>query len=546
MMKEAGRRKENLLPGYLGGTLRKFGNGDEDVLPWTTTFAGRPANNVNGTIGGTQYGGGFDPFEGLAGGLEIVGNRIIPTMQQARRRTGATPDSMPAGAKAQANASAVGEMDFSNGYANRNRTASMSPDAMPTESRTQTAGLPVGQMDFSYSRGNAANHAATSPDLMPLHNVAQKGSAAVPEMSFYNQDQLRSAGKQPNNGSKRPGLFGKIKGVLGGLGGNIDLGNIVQLANAYSIAAQRDARAEGLRAPKSFVANPYEQDALQQLNKLHSDYYPVWAMNRELEGRGKSSIMQSGGLSAGQKMLGYMGLTNQTQQNNASALFEHQGRENALRSQAAKASLEAGNQSATRQQQAYQWDEDMLAKAHAAQENMLETSAYDRQNGLTQFFKNLWEKNQFDRTMNLYESQQKDDRAKTQAIIENLRNNKPSETPKPEKTPIKAAEEVVAGAEKPAKQIVQPEAKWDGQLLSRKRKSNGENVANLQRNLAKVLGQDKINSIMSRRGLKGKWDDGKFGGATEEALMEFQKSQGWKNRKEGLDGIFGGDTFKAL
>ena len=119
-------------------------------------------------------------------------------------------------------------------------------------------------------------------------------------------------------------------------------------------------------------------------------------------------------------MLGYMGLTNQTQQNNMAALFEHQGRENALRAQAANAALQAGQNAATRQQQAYQWDEDMLAKAHAARENMLETSAYDRQNGLTQFFKNLWEKNQFDRTMNLYESRQKDDHAKTQAIINSL------------------------------------------------------------------------------------------------------------------------------
>lgn len=221
-------------------------------------------------------------------------------------------------------------------------------------------------------------------------------------------------------GSKTPGFLSKLWGGIKNAGSGLDLGNIALLGNAYLTAAQRDARAEGLRAPKSFVANPYEQDALQQLNSLHSDYYPVWAQNRELEGRGKSSIMQSGGLSAGQKMLGYMGLTNQTQQNNASALFEHQGRENALRAQAAKASLEAGNQTATRQQQAYQWDEDMLAKAHAARENMLETSAYDRQNGLTQFFKNAWEKNQFDRTMNLYESQQKDDHAKIQAIINSL------------------------------------------------------------------------------------------------------------------------------
>ena len=222
------------------------------------------------------------------------------------------------------------------------------------------------------------------------------------------------------SGSKTPGFLSKLWGSIKNVGSNIDLGNIAQLANAYSIAAQRDARAEGLRAPKSFIANPYEQDALQQLNKLHSDYYPVWAHNRELEGRGKSSIAQSGGLSAGQKMLGYMGLANQTQQNNMAALFEHQGRENALRAQAAKEAIQAGNQSAARQQQAYQWNEDMLAKAHAAQDNKWENSAYDEQNALTQYFKNLWEKSQFDRTMNLYESNQKIEKDKIKTLLEHL------------------------------------------------------------------------------------------------------------------------------
>lgn len=228
-------------------------------------------------------------------------------------------------------------------------------------------------------------------------------------------------------GSKTPGFLSKLWGGIKNIGSNIDLGNITQLANAYSIAAQRDAIAEGLRAPRSFVANPYEQDALQQLNKLHSDYYPVWTQNRELEARGKSAIAQSGGLSAGQRMLGYMGLANKTQQNNAAALFEHQGRENALRAQAANAALQAGNQSATRQQQAYQWDEDMLAKANAARLNMWETSAYDRQNALESFFHNRFKKQQFDRTMNLYETDQKMSEADREFYRNQfIKNNKPA------------------------------------------------------------------------------------------------------------------------
>ena len=94
------------------------------------------------------------------------------------------------------------------------------------------------------------------------------------------------------------------------------------------------------------------------------------------------------------------------------SMFDHQTRQNALTAQAANASLQAGAQSAARQQQAYQWDEDMLAKAHAARENMLQTSAYDRQNALNSYLANLFKKYQFGQTIGLYRDQQKIDYGK--------------------------------------------------------------------------------------------------------------------------------------
>ena len=236
-------------------------------------------------------------------------------------------------------------------------------------------------------------------------------------------------------GNVLPGYLGgtnKIWNTVKNIGSNLDWENIIPTATAFASAAQRDAQAEGgLRAPKSFVANPYENAALDELNKLHSDYYTVWAGNREAEGRAKSTIAQSGGLSAGQRMLAYMGMLNQTQQNNANAMFDAQRLNNEYRGQAAKIKLATGENSATRQSEAYRWDEDMLAKANAARLNMWETSAYDRQNALESFFHNRFKKQQFDRTMNLYESQQKDDAAKTKAIIDSLyNNNKPSKVAK--------------------------------------------------------------------------------------------------------------------
>ena len=69
-------------------------------------------------------------------------------------------------------------------------------------------------------------------------------------------------------GNKIPGFLSKLWGGIKNAGSGLDLGNIAQLAGAYSIAAQRDARAEGLRAPKSFVDNPYRREALDELDRL--------------------------------------------------------------------------------------------------------------------------------------------------------------------------------------------------------------------------------------------------------------------------------------
>lgn len=76
---------------------------------------------------------------------------------------------------------------------------------------------------------------------------------------------LKESGKRKTN--VLPGYKGgtsfwnKIRSVGAGIIPNI--GNIAVLGNAYMSAAQRDARAAGgIRAPKSFVVNPYEQSAL--------------------------------------------------------------------------------------------------------------------------------------------------------------------------------------------------------------------------------------------------------------------------------------------
>lgn len=211
----------------------------------------------------------------------------------------------------------------------------------------------------------------------------------------------------------KPSLFGNLKNAIGRLNGikfnNLD--NIIPTVSGLMMAGQQYRDASGpLRAPKLDTSNQYEDAALSKLGQIRQYYYPVWSQNRELEGRGKNAILQSGGLGAGQRALAFMGLTNQTQQNNANALFDTQKANNAYDSQWANAALQAGAQTASRKMAAKQWDEEMLAKAHAAQLQGKQMAMYNFQNALEQYFANKFKKYTFDKTKSLYEDDKDIDR----------------------------------------------------------------------------------------------------------------------------------------
>lgn len=247
----------------------------------------------------------------------------------------------------------------------------------------------------------------------------------IPEEDVF--DNLTVKGSAPNKVNTTPGTtgkrkidwFGKLKGALGSLkGGNIDLENIIPTISGLGIANKQYAEASGpIRTPNIYTSNAYENLALDKLAGLKSDYYPIWSQLREQEGRGKNAILQSGGLGAGQRALAFMGLANQTQQNGMNALFEQQNRQNALDAQWANAALQAGAQTAARQMQANQFNEDMLAKAHAAQLQGKQLAMYNAQNALEQYFANRFKKNQFKQTMKLYQDDKDVEADDLQAIL---------------------------------------------------------------------------------------------------------------------------------
>lgn len=141
---------------------------------------------------------------------------------------------------------------------------------------------------------------------------------------------------------------------------------------------------------------------IPKMMALRQDYYPMWQQNREIEARGRAATRASGGLSAGQKALAYANLYNNTQMNNAKAMFDTQLANNQLRSRAYETALNVGNQDASRKQQANIFNTEMLAKAHNASLQGRQMAMYNGINALQSFFANQFKLKQFNDTMGLY------------------------------------------------------------------------------------------------------------------------------------------------
>lgn len=168
----------------------------------------------------------------------------------------------------------------------------------------------------------------------------------------------------------------------------------------------KDAAGQDVYKPNSFQSNLYV-GALNDLDKLHIDQFPILQQMRAAEARNINALFRSGGLTTGQRATNLIAAQHQTQDAIANALASHQQMNNQYRAQAAKARLDVGAQEAQRRQQAYQWDADTYAKGHAARQQGMQMGLYNMQNALEQYIANEFKRNQFNKTMRLYEDDQK-------------------------------------------------------------------------------------------------------------------------------------------
>ena len=174
----------------------------------------------------------------------------------------------------------------------------------------------------------------------------------------------------------------------------------------------------------SYRANPYEQEALTTLASLDINPYPITTQLRNAETRSNKAIDMSGGLSTGQRTLSRLAALHNTQQNIANMLASLQNQRNQYKSAYATAALNAGQADRQARMAAYQWDEDMYAKAHAARQQGMQMGMRNMIDSVGSYWQNAFKQNQFDRMMNLYQQDMDLKKDEIQSMVKTTDTNK--------------------------------------------------------------------------------------------------------------------------
>lgn len=162
------------------------------------------------------------------------------------------------------------------------------------------------------------------------------------------------------------------------------------------------AKRSSVKSSNTFVQNPYAGTALNTLNSLSIPIYPVLNNMRGAEARGRYSIANSGGLGSSQKLAANVALTANTQKNIAENMFNYYKEINNLKTQSAMAALNAGQQQAQMQQSAKQFDLDYYSKAHAARQNIMNSSLSNIFGSLRQYLQDEDSRKRFESMYSLF------------------------------------------------------------------------------------------------------------------------------------------------
>lgn len=206
------------------------------------------------------------------------------------------------------------------------------------------------------------------------------------------------------SGVRAPGYrCGKLPGFKEGMWGNAAVSGIGALASLGQIW---DAASQDIASPNIYAANPYEQSALNDLAGLRINEYPILNRLNQQRAEADYALNNSGGLSGGQRARMRAANLATTQRNTADVLANMQAQNNQYRSQFANAQMQLGTQRAQRQQQANQFKSEMVARAHAAKHQGIQTGLANLLSQVQGFYANEFKRRQFNETMDLYRQQQ--------------------------------------------------------------------------------------------------------------------------------------------
>lgn len=221
---------------------------------------------------------------------------------------------------------------------------------------------------------------------------------------------------------------GKLPGFKEGYLGNLIPNGLGMLA---SIGQYVDAASQDIRSPQVYSANQYEQSALNDLAGLRINQYPIINQINNATARADHALSMSGGLSGYQRSRARTANLLNTQKSISDTLMNAQMQNNQYRANLANAKMQLGSQYAQRMQQARMFNEEMLAKAHAARQQGKQMGIYNFLNQLQSYYANEFKRRQFNDTMDLYRQQQALDRDKFNAAFPNYGKAKPTITMKP-------------------------------------------------------------------------------------------------------------------
>lgn len=220
------------------------------------------------------------------------------------------------------------------------------------------------------------------------------------------------------SGAKAPGFkSGKMPGFAEGRWGNLIPSAIGAAASLGQILS---ASGEDLYAPNIYSANPYEQSALNDLAGLRINEYPILNRLNQQRAEADFGIDNSGGLGGGQRARIRSANLASTQRSIADAMINIQAQNNQYRSQLASAKMNLGAQRAQRQQAANQYRSEMLARAHGAKQQGIQTGISNLVAQIQNYYANDFKRRQFNETMDLYRQDQKMRQDELNAIIKRL------------------------------------------------------------------------------------------------------------------------------